>query len=271
MRTRRPLNSSRRGFVLFWWSVAISATAPKAPAVQGGLLLDTREGLRKGGNSGAAVVPGNPEQSLLIKALRYKSKELQMPPGEPLTSEQVADFEDWVKMGAPDPRVPEQAKPSGAASTHWSFQQPRKVPLPATRNRAWAKNPIDTFVLSALEAKGLHPSAPADKRTLLRRATFDLIGLPPTPQETDAFLADQTPQAFARVVDRLLASPHYGERWGRHWLDVARYADTKSGRRTISLFIHLPRLGDSGLQRRHALRPVPFVADRRRSPHQTFC
>ena len=199
----------------------------KAPAVQGGLLLDTREGLHKGGNSGAAVVPGNPEQSLLIKALRYKSKELQMPPGEPLTSEQVADFEAWVKMGAPGPRVPEQAKPSGAASTHWSFQQPRKVPLPATRNKGWVQNSIDAFILSALEAKGLQPSESADKRTLLRRATFDLIGLPPTPQETEAFLADQTPQAYARVVDRLLASPHYGERWGRHWLDVARYADTK--------------------------------------------
>lgn len=202
----------------------------QAATVQGGLRLDTREGLRKGGNSGAAIVPGEPDKSLLIHALRYQNKALQMPPGERLSAAQVSDFENWVKMGAPDPREDAtQTKPAGRPLSHWSFQPAREPPLPEVKNRAWAKGPVDRFILAGLEVKGLSPSAAADKRTLIRRATYDLTGLPPTFQEVEAFLADGTPDALARVVDRLLASPHYGERWGRHWLDVARYADTKSG------------------------------------------
>ncbi len=202
----------------------------RAPKVQGGLLLDTREGLRKGGNSGAAIVPGEPEKSLLIKALRYQNKELQMPPGEPLAAMQLADLDTWIKMGAPDPRTNLlEARHAAASGTgHRLFQPPRKAPVPVVGASTWAQNPIDSFVLARLEREGLHPSAAADQRTLIRRATYDLIGLPPTLQEIEAFVADSSSQAFEKVVDRLLASPHYGERWGRHWLDVARYADTKT-------------------------------------------
>src|SRR5262249_28272199 len=150
---------------------------------------------------------------------------------ESLSETQIADFVAWVKMGAPDPRGGAEAARSPttgpkSAGPLWSLQPTRDPRVPAVRDRAWPINAIDAFVLSKLEEKGLTPNAPADKRTLIRRATFDLIGLPPTPEEIDAFLMDSSPQAFERVVERLLASPHYGELWGRHWLDVARYADT---------------------------------------------
>ena len=196
---------------------------------QGGLLLDSREGLLQGGGRGPAIVPGDPEKSLLIKAIRYTDEKLQMPPAGQLSAEQIADFEAWVKIGAPDPRVTSPAanwQPSDAARRFWSFEPVQEPALPAVRNKAWVNGPIDRFILSKIEAKGLHPVVDADKRTLIRRATFDLTGLPPKPEEVDAFLADKSPGAFAKVVDRLLASPGYGERWGRHWLDVVRYADT---------------------------------------------
>jgi mono/diheme cytochrome c family protein len=203
----------------------------RASKVQGGLLLDTAEGLRKGGNSGPAVAPGNPDASLLIRAIRYSAKELQMPPGGALPPAQIADFEQWVKAGAPDPRegaLPAKSAATSKARSFWSFQRPKEPDIPEVRLKDWVRTPVDAFILARLEAKGLQPSPPADKRTLIRRATYDLIGLPPTPAEIDDFLADTSPAAFERVVDRLLASPHYGERWGRHWLDVARYADTKT-------------------------------------------
>ncbi len=200
---------------------------------KGGLLLDTRDGVRTGGDSGPALEAGNPDKSLLIKAVRYTDKELRMPPKTRLAPGQVADLEAWVKMGAPDPRTEAaaaaRAKPAidfEAARRFWSFQPPKKQSLPDVKHKEWPRNPIDHFILARLEEKGLPPTSDADKRTLVRRATFDLIGLPPTPDEVDAFLADKSPDAFATVVDRLLASPHYGECWGRHWLDVARYADT---------------------------------------------
>jgi mono/diheme cytochrome c family protein len=201
-------------------------------AVKGGFTLNTREGLLKGGESGKpAIVPGKPAESRLIQAVKWADEKFRMPPKQEhrLSAEQVADLEKWVQMGAPDPRTGGAATASAAdrAKTHWAFQKPKEPSVPAVRNSGWAKSPIDAFVLARLEQKGLSPAPAADKRTLIRRATFDLTGLPPTPDEVAAFEADTSPDAFAKVVDRLLASPHYGERWGRFWLDVARYADTK--------------------------------------------
>jgi hypothetical protein len=198
--------------------------------VKGGLLLDSREGLLKGGDTGPAIVPGDPEHSLLIKAVRYSDPDLQMPPkGNQLPDAAIADLVAWVKMGAPDPRVATVAQKawSDSGKSHWAWQPLTKPAVPASKDPAWTKTPIDNFILAKLDEKGLKPNPPADKRTLIRRATFDLIGLPPTPEEVDAFVKDESLEAFAKVVDRLLASPHYGERWGRHWLDVARYSDTK--------------------------------------------
>jgi hypothetical protein len=202
--------------------------------LQGGLLLDSREGMLKGGNSGqASIIPGDPDRSLLIQAIRYSDPKLQMPPGGQLSAEQVRDFEGWVRMGAPDPRGQSAAPPVAwqpydlsEARQFWSFQPIKNPPLPTVNNRAWVRSPLDRFILAKLEEKGLKPVGDADKRTLIRRATFDLTGLPPTPEEVEAFLQDASTNAFAKVIDRLLASPHYGEKWGRHWLDAVRYADT---------------------------------------------
>ena len=202
----------------------------QAEKVKAGLLLDTRDGVLKGGETGPAIVSGDPEKSLLIKAVRYTDPDLQMPPkGNKLTDEQVADLVAWVKMGAPDSRTATTAQKDwkDPAKLHWAWQPLKKPAVPDVKDAAWAKTPVDNFILAKLDEKGLKPNPPADKRTLLRRATFDLIGLPPTTEEVNQFLADDSPDAFAKVVDRLLASPHYGERWGRHWLDVARYSDTK--------------------------------------------
>ena len=197
---------------------------------KGGLLLDSQEGLREGGDSGPLFVTGDPDQSLLIKAVRYKDEDLRMPPdGKELTGAQVADLEAWVKMGAllPGAGVPED-KIRASSRTHWAFQPVKRPAIPAVKNKRWVQSPVDAFILAKLESNGMQPAPPADKRTLIRRATYDLIGLPPTPEEVAAFVADESPQAFATVVERLLASRHYGERWGRHWLDVARYASSDS-------------------------------------------
>ena len=198
--------------------------------VKGGLLLDSPEGLLKGGTSGPIFVTGDPDKSLLIKAVRYQDEDLRMPPdGKKLTGAQVADLEAWVKMGAPLPRAGVQEdKIKASARTHWAFQPVKRPAVPTVKNQRWVQSPVDAFILAKLEPAGMQPAQPADKRTLIRRATYDLIGLPPTPEEVAAFVADESPDAFAKVVDRLLASPHYGERWGRHWLDVARYASTDS-------------------------------------------
>jgi len=201
---------------------------------QGELRLDGRAAILKGGGNGAAIVLGDPDKSLLIKAVRYTSA-LKMPPTGKLKPVEIAALTDWVKMGAPWPDgkpVPQAKAAPGAASVkssaqHWSFRPVKKNAPPKVKNKAWVKSPIDNFILARLEAKGLAPAPPADRRTLIRRATLDLTGLPPTIEEITAFAQDRSPDAFAKVVDRLLASPAYGERWGRHWLDVARYADTK--------------------------------------------
>ena len=204
---------------------------------QGGLRLDSRAGWMKGGDSGPAIVPGDPEKSLLILAVRQTDKDLRMPPKQKLTDTQIADLEAWVKSGAFDPReAPAVADDAPSRPKYgmniedgrkfWSYQPIREPAPPQVKSTDWPRNAVDRFVLARMEAAGVAPAAEADKRTLLRRATIDLTGLPPTPAELDAFLADSSPEAFAKVVDRLLDSPRYGERWGRHWLDVVRYADT---------------------------------------------
>jgi hypothetical protein len=197
--------------------------------VKGGLLLDSREASLRGGDTGPAIVPGHPDQSLLIKAVRHTDADLQMPPKKQLSEAQIADLEAWVKMGAPDPRGASVAQKTWTDPTkkHWAWQPLTKPAAPEVKTKNWGQTPVDKFILATLEAKKLTPNPIADKRTLIRRASFDLIGLPPTPEEVAAFIKNESPNAFAKVVDRLLASPHYGERWGRHWLDVARYSDTK--------------------------------------------
>jgi len=208
----------------------------EARALKGGLRLDSLDGMRKGGDSGPAVVPGDLEMSLLVKAVKYDDELLRMPPKGKLSASSIATLAEWVKEGAVGPHAAETSlgkKSAGvdfeSAGAHWAYRPIRRPTVPAVHDRAWPRSPVDSFVLSALESARLTPSPPADRRTLIRRAYYDLAGLPPTAAEAEAFENDRAPDAFARVVDRLLASPHYGERWGRHWLDVARYADTKDG------------------------------------------
>ena len=170
-----------------------------------------------------------------------------MPPGKPLAPEIVADFEAWVKMGAPQP---DDSKFSTGPKKPklWSLAAPQDHAPPPVKDQSWVINAVDAFVLSGLEAKGLHPSPAADRRTLIRRVTYDLTGLPPAPEEIDAFVADKSPDAYPRLIDRLLASPHYGERWGRYWLDVARYSDSRNVGETLRLRVHISRLGVPGIQ-----------------------
>ncbi len=206
----------------------------QADRIKAGLLLDSRAALLHGGNSGPAVVPGQPDESILIQAIRYTDEDLRMPPeqhGGKLTDQQIADFTEWVRRGAPDPRVPALAVDGknygGVGRAHWAFQPVKPSAVPTVKDTTWGSSPVDRFILAKLEAAGLHPNPLADKRTLIRRVTFDLTGLPPTEAEIQRFLADDSPDAYTRVVDRLLDSPAYGERWARYWLDVARYSDTK--------------------------------------------
>src|SRR5581483_2052344 len=197
----------------------------------GGLLLDSREGIRRGGASGmAAVVPNKPDRSLLITAIQQKGT-LKMPVGGVLPDDVIADFETWIKMGAPDPRDAKAPPPPppydfAKARQHWSYRPVADPEPPEIHDPQWNRTAIDRFIRAKLDHEGLTPVGLASRRALIRRATFDLIGLPPTPEEVDAFLRDTSPKAFEKVVDRLLASRQYGERWGRHWLDVVRYADT---------------------------------------------
>jgi hypothetical protein len=209
--------------------------ATGAAKVKGGLLLDTREGLLRGGESGPALVPGKPGESLLVAALKHEN--LEMPPKKKLSGEVVGDFVRWIESGAVDPRSAAGGASSASAPKgvdfekgrrHWAFIPPARGPRPVVKRDEWPRGEVDYHVLAALESRQLRPVAPAGKRELLRRATFDLTGLPPTPAEIAGFLADSSPGAFGRVVERLLASPHYGERWGRYWLDVARYAEDQA-------------------------------------------
>lgn len=199
------------------------------------LRLDSRDAALAGGVLGAAIEPGDPASSLLISAIRYGDV-VQMPPDGRLPDQEVAALVDWVRRGAPwtarspapssqpDADVSEAA--DGQESDFWAFQSPVRPPAPVVKNHEWIASPIDAFVLSRLERAGMSPAPAAGRHALLRRVTYDLLGVPPTSDELRAFLDDDSPDAFRRVVDRLLSSPHYGERWGRHWLDVARYADS---------------------------------------------
>jgi hypothetical protein len=206
-----------------------SATASK---LKGELRLDSPSAWMKGGASGPALVAGKPDESLIVQAVRRNHKDVEaMPPQKPLTADQVAVLVDWVRRGAPAPA--ENEITTGTKETiedakrRWPFTPvPATVPVPAVQSKIKGLSEIDRFLLAKLEAKKLIPLGEADRRTLIRRVTYDLIGLPPTPEEIDAFEKDPSPNAWAKVIDRLLASPHYGERWGRHWLDVVRYADT---------------------------------------------
>jgi mono/diheme cytochrome c family protein len=190
-----------------------------------GLRLDSRKAILTGGDRGPAVVPGQPEKSLLIKAVN-QDEDLKMPPkGRKLSAQQIADLTQWVKLGAPWPAA--DTKPETAVA-HWAFQPLRRPAVPAVKDQGWARNPIDAFILAKLEAQGLRPSPPAARTELIRRVSYDLTGLPPTPAEVDTFLADDSPAACEALVDRLLESPHYGEKWGRHWLDLVRFAETNS-------------------------------------------
>jgi mono/diheme cytochrome c family protein len=205
--------------------------AADAKIVRGGLLLDTAESLRRGGDSGAVIVPGNSSESLLIQALRYEAGE--MPPSGRLPKSVVDDFAAWVDAGAPDPRTGGTAPTRpvidlAAGRRFWSFIPPALPALPQLPDTSRVQTPIDQFIFAAHAARGLTAVQPADRRELIRRATFDLLGLPPQPADVAAFLADSSPDAFTKVVDRLLASPHYGERWGRYWLDVARYSEDQA-------------------------------------------
>ncbi len=192
--------------------------------------LDARAVVLEG--SDPLVVPGQPDASRLIAAVRHTG-DIKMPPEARLPDDAIAVLEAWVKMGAPWPEtIPAEASSraheiAAAARTHWAYQPVRKPELPEVEHADRASSPVDRFVLAALEQAKLSAAPPADRQTLIRRVTFDLIGLPPTPAEVAQFVQDSSPLAWQRVVDRLLASPHYGERWARHWLDVARYADTK--------------------------------------------
>ena len=188
-----------------------------------GLSIASREAVLKGGNRGPAAIPGDASNSPLVKVVHYAS-ELKMPPTGKLPPEDIAVLERWVEMGLPWP-APVKASADELAK-HWSLQPVKRPGAPAVKNTSWGRNPIDGFVLAKLERKGIEPSARASKRTLIRRVTLDLLGLSPSPKEVEEFRADTRPDAYERVVDRLLESPHYGERWGRHWLDVARYADS---------------------------------------------
>jgi hypothetical protein len=189
-----------------------------------GLRVDSRAALLKGGDSGPALVPGEPDKSLLIQAIRHTHEEIKMPPKKKLPEATVADFVSWVRAGAFWPET--AAKPSTfSAKRHWAFAPVREI-QPPERGPGGSDHPIDRFILARLRENGIEPAPLADKRTLVRRVYLDLIGLPPTPAEVEAFLNDPAPNAWPNLIERLLASPHYGERWGRHWMDVVRYADT---------------------------------------------
>ena len=194
--------------------------------------LDSKEGLLRGGSRGPAIHPGDSDDSLLLKAVSYQSLSLRMPPEGKLSDQQIAHLRAWIEMGAPDPRSVEMQEAVqeeidiDAGKQFWSFRPVRDAAPPEPRDDTWSRSAIDRFILARMASEGLRPAPVADRRTLLRRITFDLTGLPPTPGEIEAFLADPAPDAFTRVVERLLSSPHYGERWGRHWLDLVRWAET---------------------------------------------
>ncbi len=198
--------------------------------IQAGLRLDSQSGWQQGGDSGPAIRPGEPDQSLLLKAIRYDDDVSPMPPDQKLSEEIASDFATWIRLGAPDPRseaaVAEVVDEPTSAEKHWAFQPPQTV-APGPDPDGWAQTQLDRYVLDGQRAVGVSPSSAAPRETLIRRLSFDLVGLPPTYAEVQAFVTDRTPDAYSRLVKTLLAAPQFGERWARHWLDVARFADTK--------------------------------------------
>ena len=263
---------------VFWPSVCLIATAEEPAAeveffekqvrpvlathcydchsqdnAESGLRVDTLQGLIVGGERGMAIVPGNPDESLLISAINH-GEILQMPPKAKLSPQEIANLAEWIKRGAIWPGESAEraqaaaSRPQGASVSEtdrqfWAFQPPRSPVPPAVQDEGWVQTPLDRFVLTALEARGLKPAPRADKRTLVRRITFDLTGLPPTSEEIERFVADESPLAVQMLVDRLLQSPRYGERWGRHWLDIARYADSNGMDENLA-FEHAHRYRD---------------------------
>ncbi len=220
--------------------------------VKGGLTLDTRQASQRGGESGhPGISPGRVEESSIYEAITWKNEDMQMPPKTKLPDEVIANFKKWIEMGAPDPREQKVANANGAkrqidmaeGRKHWAFQKPVNPSLPQVKTVAWAKTAIDHHVLAGIEKAGLHPVPDADRPTLIRRIAYDLTGLPPTPDEVKAFLADASPEAVKRIIDQYLDSPRYGERWARHWLDIARYAES-SGKEVNVLYPHAWRYRD---------------------------
>jgi len=211
----------------------------RAKNLKAGLHLDSRAAMLEGGDNGSVIVPGDSSKSRLIAAIGYLDNDLQMPPKKKLPAAVVVDFEKWIKMGAPWPKEtatlakdaePEASKDWGKLrEAHWAYRLIANPEIPQVTRQDRVNNPIDAFVLARLEEAGLEPNPPAPKRILIRRAYIDLIGVPPTPAEVEAFVEDESPEAYGKIVDTLLASPHYGERWARHWLDVARYSDGVGG------------------------------------------
>ena len=211
--------------------------------IKGGLRLTTRDSILKGGDQGPVILLEDADKSLLLSAIHYTG-DLKMPPKSKLSPEKIDILTKWVKGGVawtagldltpagivaqPEKGRPDPPTPAEARKNFWSVQPVKRPPVPVVADKNWVRNPVDAFILAKLSEKGLKPAPPAEKISLLRRATYDLTGLPPTPAEVDAFLADKSPDAYEKVVDRLLASPHYGEKWGRHWLDLVRYGESNS-------------------------------------------
>jgi len=223
--------------------------AVSAESVKTGLFLDSRDGVLAGGELGPAIVAGDSSQSLLMKAIAYGDHDLQMPPKYKLDETDIRHMREWIDMGAPDPRTEKMAGSINeefdleSGREFWSFQAVQPTAQPAVENTNWSSNEIDQFILAKLEANGLQPNRPADAETLLRRIYFDLIGLPPTPEQIDEYLHAPTRENLAGIVDRLLGIPEFGERWGRHWLDVARFAESSGGGRSL-MFEHAWRYRD---------------------------
>jgi len=219
-----------------------SCHSADAKKLKGGLRLDSREAALKGGDTGPSLVPGNPEKSLLVEAVAYGNVDLRMPPKGKLPAAQIADLTEWVKRGAPWPKgesaTAAKIPPFDLVkrrAEHWAWSPLRQDAPPAVKNAAWVKRPLDRYLLAKLEAAGLHPAAAADPRTLIRRLSFDLVGLPPTPEQVEEFVRDPSDAALEHLVDRLLATPQYAETWARHWLDLVRYAESRGHEYDYSL------------------------------------